>query len=308
MKNTNKFLMTLLLGAGLACQKSEQALSPKTYPIHSASRAQGNGGCQLHTIDDGSIVAFNYHADGSPASAVIDGYDVQYDEVQNGLITKLSYGGAGSPRTISIQYDSHGRPIKAFKTLSVPGFAYTATFTVTYNAQGRLATLVADFDGDQDITMAHRISYSPQGNVLAHYIAENGGMEYVYARFGQYDNHKNTYEALALHPLNLFYEPASMARNLSANNPGRVDFLAENSGYFGTFIAWDDYKYLAYSPQGYPTEVENAFDYNYVDFDFHVIFSYTYLQNYFCPGDSAPGKAAKGAAKASSKSFKARLT
>jgi hypothetical protein len=306
MKSSNKFLLAGLCLAFISCQKPEESLAPKTTLNHSAARI-GKGGCMLNATDDGSFQAFNYNADGSPASAVIDGYLVQYDEIKDGLITKLSYGSVATSRKITVEYDNHRRPIKAFKTLSSEFFNYSANFNVSYNAQGRLATLVVDFDGDQDVTMAHRLVYNPQGNVVAHYIAEDGAPEYLWTQLSQYDTRKNFAEEVALHPLNLFYEPAGMARLQSANNAVRIDQSAENSYYFGTFVGWDEYKTLAYSPQGYPTQVQNDFDYNYVTFDFHIIDSWSYGFSYLCPGDSAPGKQGKGGAMSRSKAPKRRL-
>jgi hypothetical protein len=305
MKNTNKILFAGLCLAFTSCQKPVESLAPTSAINHSAARI-GNGGCMLNAQDDGSFMAFNYNADGSPASAVIDGYLVQYDEIKDGLITKLSYGSGATARKINVEYDSHRRPIKAFKSVTSDFFNYTANFNVSYNAQGRLATLVVDFDGDQDVTMAHRLVYNPKGNVVAHYIAENGGPEYLWTQLSQYDNRKNFSEEVALHPINLFYEPAGIARLQSANNAGRLDQMAENSYYFGTFIGWDEYKNLAYSPQGYPTQVQNDFDYNYVTFDFHIIDSWSYGFSYLCPGDNAPGKQGKGGAKGKGKSFSKR--
>jgi hypothetical protein len=306
MKNRNKIIIAGLCLAFTACQKPTEILAPNKNLNYNNARMD-KGGCKLNAIDDGSLAAFNYNADGSPASAVIDGYFVQYDEVMNGLITKLSYGTEASPRKITVEYDNQRRPIKAFKSLSSEFFNYTANFVITYNEQGRLASLVADFDGDQEVTMAHRIVYSPKGNVVAHYIAEDGGSEFLYAKLSQYDNRKNSTEEVALHPLNLFYEPANIARLQSVNNAGRVDLLAENTYYFGTFIGWDEYKNLAYSPQGYPTQVTNYFDYNYVTYDFHIITDWSYSLSYLCPGDTAPGKTGKGGAKSQSKTSKRRL-
>ncbi len=306
MKNANKIMLAGLCLAFTACQKPDVSLAPTTTVNYNAARI-GNGGCMLNAIDDGSFQAFNYNADGSPASAVIDGYLVNYDEIKDGLITELSYGGVDSPRKISVEYDKHRRPIKALKSISSVFFNYTANFNVSYNPQGRLATLVVDFDGDQDVTMSHRLVYNPQGNVTAHYIAEDGGPEFLFARLSQYDTRKNFSEEVALHPLNLFYEPAGMARLQSANNAVRIDLLAENSYYFGTFIGWDEYKSLAYSPQGYPTQQTNFFDYNYVTYDFHIIADWTFGLSYLCPGDNAPGKLGKGGAKGNRKAPKQRL-
>lgn len=306
MKNPSKILLVVPFLAFVACQKPTETLTPKASLNHSSART-GNGSCMLNTIDDGSFQAFNYNANGSPTSAVIDGYVVSYDEIQDGRITKLSYGTEAASRKITVQYDSQGRPIKAFKSFEADFFNFTTNFTVTYNTQGRVATLLADFDGDQEVTMAHRLVYSPQGNVVAHYIAENGGPEFLYMKLGQYDTRKNYSEAVALHPINLFYEPANMGRLQSTNNAGRLDFLAENTYYFGTFMGWDEYKTLAYSPQGYPTQVENSFDYNYVDFDFQIKDIYSFNLSYLCPGDTAPGKIGKGGAKGHNKAPKRRL-
>lgn len=305
MKNTTKILLASLCLAFTACQKTEESLAPKPTTKHTAAR-MGNGGCMLNATDDGSIQAFNYNADGSPASAVIDGYLVQYDEISDGLIIKLSYGTDYASRKINVQYDSHRRPIKAFKSFTSEFFSYTANFVVTYNAQGKVATLLADFDGDQEVTMMHRLVYSPNGNVTEHYIAENGGPEFLWAKLSQYDTRKNFAEEVALHPLNLFYEPANISRLQSANNAERIDLKAVNTYYWGTFIGWDEYKNLAYSPQGYPTQVTNSFDYNFVDFDFQIVDAWTYSLSYLCPGDNAPGKTGRGGAKGHSKTPKNR--
>ena len=289
MKQTSKLMLAGLCLAFTACQKPDGSIMPKASGTHSAARL-GNGGCKLSLTDDGSFQAFNYNADGSPASAVVDGNQVTYDEIKDGLITKLSYGDETVSRQITVEYDQHRRPVKAFKSVSSEFFNYTTNFTVTYNAQGRLATLVADFDGDLEVTMAHRLVYSPQGNVLEHYIAEYGGPEFRFASLSQYDTRKNFAEEVALHPINLFYEPAGIARLQSTNNAGRIDLLAENSYYFGTFIGWDEYINLAYSPQGYPTQVQNNYDYNYVTYDFHIIDSWQFNLSYLCPGETAPGR------------------